>query len=396
MNPTLLLQNLSDPSQTELLLVLLLALAALVVAWGLHWLTGRFRRRALQRLHLETEDAGFGTAASVQRLGIDWMARGVRLGIWLVLFIFVINLLPQEKDRFLSVRDKLLARLQQVDQFLVNHAIPAVLIAVVTIFLMRFAAALIKTIFELFEQRVAGVNAAASRRRAKTLSAITRGVVQAVIFLIGTMVLLQQVGISITPILASAGIVGIAVGFGAQSLVKDIFAGFLILLEEQYDVGDAVKIGETAGTVEHLTLRVTRIRALDGALTTIPNGSIVTVSNLSRDWSRAVLDVEVDYGEDVDRAMHIMLETAQLLRHEKPEEITDDPVMYGVDKIIGSNLVLRLGMMTAPTKQAEIARELRRRIKLAFDRAGIKASPGPQQLILSTPQRDPTSGQEKL
>ncbi len=395
MNPLLLLQNSPDHPPTELVLVLVLALAALVVAWFLSWLTGRFRQRALQRLHLETEDGGFDSAASLQRLVIDWSARGVRLGIWLVFLVCFLKLLPQEKDRFLSVRDKLLARWQQADEFLVNNAIPAVLIVVVTIFLMRFAAALIKTIFELFEQRVAGATATAARRRSKTLSAITRGVVQVVIFFIGAMVLLQQVGISITPILASAGIVGIAVGFGAQSLVKDIFAGFLILLEEQFDVGEAVKIGETTGTVEHLTLRVTRIRALDGALTTIPNGSITTVSNLSRDWSRAVLDVEVDYEADVDRAMHIMLETAQQFRNEKPEEITEEPVMYGVDKVIGANMVLRLGVMTAPTKQAEIARELRRRIKLAFDRAGIKASPGPQQLVLSTAPRDLTSTQEK-
>ena len=103
-------------------------------------------------------------------------------------------------------------------------------------------------------------------------------------------VILSELGVSIAPILGAAGVVGLAVGFGAQSLIKDFFAGFMILLEDQYNVGDTVKIGETSGTVERLTLRMTLIRALDGSLTIIPNGTITTVSNFSKDWSRAVLD----------------------------------------------------------------------------------------------------------
>ncbi|MFN7948129.1 MAG: mechanosensitive ion channel family protein [Blastocatellia bacterium] len=374
MKPILLLQNPSGMEQLISLFstrVVLVPLAALVLAWALHLAIGRFRRRALKQFGLEKESTD--RAPSVRRLVIDWSAKALRTGVWLALLIFILNLLRESAPD----RDKLLIVLREANEFLVRTGIPAMLIIVVTIFLMRFTSALIRTGFELFEQRLTGQNTAAVRRRAHTLSSISRGVVQAVIMFIGTLVLLAQIGVSITPILASAGIVGIAVGFGAQSLVKDIFAGFLILLEEQYDVGDAIKIGETTGTVEHLTLRVTRIRSLDGALTTIPNGSITTVSNLSRDWSRAVLDVEIDYSADIDRAMQVMLATAAQFRQERSDEITEDPVMLGVDKATGAGVTLRMTVRTAPAKQAEIARELRRRIKLAFDREGIRVPAGP-------------------
>lgn len=388
----LLLQN---PSWMEQLIGLLATravlapLAALVLAWGLHLATGWFRRRALQQFGLEKESPDTDRAPSVRRLVIDWSAKALRTVIWLALLVFMLKLLHESAPE----RDKLLAVLREANEFLVRTGLPAILIIVVTIFLMRFAAALIKTGFELFEQRITGQNAAAVRRRTHTLSSISRGVVQAVMMFIGALMLLSQIGVSITPILASAGIVGIAVGFGAQSLVKDIFAGFLILLEEQYDVGDAIKIGDTTGTVERLTLRVTRIRGLDGALTTIPNGSITTVSNLSRDWSRAVLDVEIDYGADIDRAMQVMLTTTAQYRQERPDEITEEPVMLGVDKATGTGVTLRMTVKTAPAKQADIARELRRRIKLAFDHEGIRVPagllpllPGPETI---TPPRRP-------
>ncbi len=201
------------------------------------------------------------------------------------------------------------------------------------------------------------------------------------------MVLLQQLGISITPILASAGIVGIAIGFGAQSLVKDIFAGFMILLEDQYGIGDVIKVGDTSGTVEHLTLRSTWVRGLDGALTTIPNGTINQVSNFSKEWLRVVLDVEVGYEEDLDHAMRVMLETARQMKEDMPHDILEEPAMLGVDKMTSDSVMLRLAVKTAPARQAEIGRDLRRRIKLAFDREGIKAAPG-RQIIFATPPRE--------
>jgi small-conductance mechanosensitive channel len=363
---------------------LILIAAGGVVALALHWLVGRLRERALSKLRAETpateaaaETPGGATAWSLQTHSlryvlIDWGAKGLRTLVWLLYALFLLALLPHARDRFESVRGLLVERVLHFDRWLLDHGLAAAVVIVVAVFLMRFAAALIGAAFNVYEARMAAGGSEQLRRRAETLSTILRGTAQTVIFFVGLMVALQQTGLNITPILASAGIVGIAVGFGAQSLVKDFFSGLMILLEDQFSVGDTIKIGDVTGTVESLTLRSTRVRGIDGALTTFPNGSITTVSNLSKDWTRAVLDVEVDYAEDVDRAMRIMLDAARKLKEERPGEMTDEPTMLGLDKVTNGNLTLRLTVKTLPSKQAEIARELRRCIKVAFDREGIK------------------------
>jgi small conductance mechanosensitive channel len=258
------------------------------------------------------------------------------------------------------------------------------IVVVVTIFIMRFTDALIRTIFVLMK-RTASPDEAATQRRLQTLSSIFSRVAQSVIFFIGLMTLLQQLNVNVTPILASAGVVGIAVGFGAQSLIRDLFSGFLILLEDQFSVGDVVKIAEFSGTVEGISLRATRVRGLDGSLTTIPNGAINTVSNLSKDWSRIVLDLEIDYTEDVDRAMRLALDTASVFRQELPHELIEEPTMLGVDRISLSTVTIRIVVKTAPARQFDLARELRRRIKNAFQANGIKTPIANPQLLLPEP-----------
>jgi small conductance mechanosensitive channel len=374
---------------SHLFLVPALIAASLLICAAFHWMISRWQARWLSRLTVSDESDL--QAPPVRKLLIDWSARALRLLVWLLFLVLVLQLLPRAEEQLLSVPEKLLAKLQQADSFLINNGIPALIAGITTIFLMRFAAALIRAGFDTFERRVATSASDAARRRSRTLSAISRAAAQAVILFIGMMVVLSHLGFSIAPILASAGIVGIAVGFGAQSLVKDIFAGFLILLEEQYDLGDTVKIGENIGTVENLTLRVTRIRGLDGALTTIPNGSITTVSNLSRDWSRVVLDVEIDYQEDADRAMKLMLETAREMRTGNPLEITEEPSLLGMEKIQSGHITLRLTMKTAPAKHGEILRELRRRLKLTFEREGIKVPTGKQEFTLVSQPEQLTS-----
>jgi small conductance mechanosensitive channel len=263
-----------------------------------------------------------------------------------------------------------------------GRGIDIIIAFIVAIFLMRFSSAVIKTAFELFERRARAQDAAATLRRYQTLSAIFRG---PIIFFIVLMVLLRRLDIDTNPILGTAGVIGLAVGFGAQSLIKDLFSGFLILLEDQYSVGDTVKIGDVAGTVEQLTLRITRIRGLDGSLTTIPNGSIAVVSNLSKDWSRVVLDVEISTTEDLDRAMAVLIETAKKMKEAMPSDILEEPLMLGVDKLSSTSVTLRLMIKTPPAKHFEIGRELRRRIKLAFEREGIKAPLPQQQLVMTNP-----------
>jgi moderate conductance mechanosensitive channel len=362
---------------------MLFLLAGAGVCIAVNFLIGLAMRNLGRRFIPAAEDNG-AAAPSVKKLIFDWASYALRTIVWVLYLGLVLNLLLHVAD----VKDfwKTLAVIQTaVVRWLSDQGIKALIAIVVTIFLLRFASALIKTIFNMIERRTHGPDEVAARRRLKTLSAIFRGTVQTVISFIGLMFLLKSLSVDITPILASAGVIGIAVGFGAQSLIKDLFSGLLILLEDQYSVGDTVKIGDNTGTVEHLTLRATRIRGLDGAVTSIPNGSITIVSNMSKDWSRVVLDVDVASEEDIDRTMKLMVEAAQKMKEEMPHDILEEPMMLGVDKLSSTSVTLRLMLKTSPTKHYEIGRELRRRIKFAFERAGIKAPMPQQQLILANP-----------
>jgi small conductance mechanosensitive channel len=365
---------------TQTFKIILTLLIATLVCAALHWLVGLAQRRLARKFAQKPQPDG--APPSLKRLLFDWAGKALRTLVWLLYFAFLINVLPQTRTRFGSVSEILRRGRDDFVRWLSNPDISLVkiiFVIVATIFLMRFASALIKNVFYLFERGAINRRGPAAHRRLQTLSATLRGIAQTVILFIGLMIFLQELKINITPILASAGVLGIAIGLGAQSLIRDFFAGFLILLEDQFSVGDSVKIGETSGTVEQLTLRMTRVRGLDGSLTMIPNGSLGAVVNYSKGWSRAVLDIEVDYKEDVDRAMRVMLETAKRMKEESPAEIIEEPLMLGVDKISAASVTLRLLAKTAPNKQSDVGRELRRRVKLAFDQEGIK-TPAPQQL----------------
>jgi small-conductance mechanosensitive channel len=362
--------------------ILLFLLAGGVVCIALHILIGAAKRRLVRRFVPAAQENG-DAAPSVKNLIFDWASYGLRALVWILYSALLLNLLPVSSKDVQDFGGKLAQLQASVVNWLLTKGIKAVIAVVITIFLMRFASALIKTVFNLFERRVEASNEVAARRRLQTLAAIFRGAIQTIIAFIGLMFLLKSLAVDITPILASAGVVGIAIGFGAQSLIKDLFSGLLILLEDQYSVGDTVKIGDAIGTVEQLTLRVTRIRGLDGALTSIPNGSISIVSNMSKDWSRVVLDVEVSSAEDIDRTMKLMVEAAQEMKAEMPRDILEEPLMLGIDKLSSTSVTLRLMVKTSPTKHYEIGRELRRRIKFAFEREGIKAPMPQQQLILA-------------
>jgi moderate conductance mechanosensitive channel len=360
-------------------IILLLSIATLVCA-ALHWLVGLAQRRLARKFVLASKPDE-GAPPSLRRLLLDWSGNGMRTLVWVFYSAFLISVLPQfggVSNNLRTERDKFVQWLSAANISLVK----LIIVIVGTIFLMRFASALIKSVFQLFERGAVNRHEPASRRRLQTLSATFGGIAQTVILFIGLMTFLEALGINITPILASAGVLGIAIGLGAQSLIKDFFAGFLILLEEQFNVGDTVKIGETTGTVEQLTLRVTRVRALDGSLAIIPNGSVGAVVNYSKGWSRVVLDIDIDYKEDVDRAMRVMLETAKQVREERPADIIEEPTMLGVDKLGATGVTLRLLAKTATGRQPDVGRELRRRVKLAFDQEGINTPAPANQLVL--------------
>jgi moderate conductance mechanosensitive channel len=369
-----------EPLNSQTFKIILLLLIATLVSAALHWLVGLAQRRLAHKF-VSAPQLDDGSPPSVSRLLLDWSGNGLRTLVWIFYSAFLISVLPQfggVSNDLRTARDNFVKRLSDSNISIVN----LIIVIVGTVFLMRFASALIKSVFHLFERGAVTRHEPASRRRLQTLSATFRGVAQTVILFIGLMTFLGQLGINITPILASAGVLGIAIGLGAQSLIKDFFAGLLILLEEQFNVGDTVKIGETTGNVEQLTLRVTRVRALDGSLAIIPNGSVGAVINYSKGWSRVVLDIDIDYKEDVDRAMRVMLETAKQVREERPADIIEEPTMLGVDKLGSTSVTLRLLAKTATGKQPDVGRELRRRVKLAFDQEGINTPAPANQLVL--------------
>jgi len=221
-----------------------------------------------------------------------------------------------------------------------------------------------------------------NERRASTLVQIVNTSARVVLFCIGGIMILRELGMDITPLLTGAGIVGVAIGFGSQSLVKDFFAGFFILVENQFRVGDVVEIAGRAGAVEKINLKTTVLRASDGSVFIIPNGEITAVKNMTYTWSRAVLDIGVSYETDLDRAIEILQrigdELASDARH--AADIWGRPEVLGVENLDSSSVVLRMLVKTRPLTQWEIARVFRKRIKQAFDEEGIEI-PFPQRVV---------------
>jgi len=212
-------------------------------------------------------------------------------------------------------------------------------------------------------------------KRANTLIRILRNTLSIVLGLIALLIILDQIGINITAALAGLGIIGVAVGFGAQTLIKDIISGFFILLENQYNVGDVIRVGNIAGGVEEITLRRTILRDLDGARHSIPNGEIRTVSNLTQEWSRAHLNISVAYKEDLDKVMALMRKTWEEMAWDpgwSPYIISKTPWLLRVDEFGDSGIVIKLVGETQPMKQWDVMGEFRRRIKKVFDEEGVE------------------------
>lgn len=221
-----------------------------------------------------------------------------------------------------------------------------------------------------------------SSQRTRTLGAVLRSVASIVIYGLAVMMALGEFDVNLGPLIAGAGIVGVAVGFGAQSLVRDFLSGVFMLLEDQYGVGDVVDVGDTAGVVEEVKLRTTQVRDGNGTLWHIPNGHIRRVANMTQDWGQAIVDVEVAYDTDIAHAMEVIKEVADGLWREQPDSYTiiREPVVAGVQAFGENSIALRLMARTEPGEQFGTARELRRRLKYALDEAGIEM-PFPQRTI---------------
>jgi small-conductance mechanosensitive channel len=211
--------------------------------------------------------------------------------------------------------------------------------------------------------------------RAQTIGQVLRSVATAIVFAVAALLVLGEIGINLGPLLAGAGIAGVAIGFGAQSLVKDFLSGMFMLLEDQYGVGDVIDVGEAIGTVEAVTLRSTRLRDTEGTVWHVPNGQIMRVGNKSQQWARAVIDVAVAYGTDMRRATTIIEDVAAGLRDEPDwaRLIQEDPEVLGVEALGADGVNIRLIVQTEPGEQFKVMRELRMRLREAMDEAGIEA-----------------------
>jgi len=212
----------------------------------------------------------------------------------------------------------------------------------------------------------------AREQRAKTAAKLFRSVGRAVLVVVTVLLVLGQLGFNIGPLLASAGVVGLAVSFGSQSLVRDFVTGFFLQLEHQFALGDVIRIGAFEGTVENITLRLVYLRDASGALHIIPNGSIAQVTNMTRAWGRVAVDVEVAW-RDADRAERAVIQAASGLGTDPAwaDALLDPPRVTGIEKIGGGAITLRTIARVDPYRRDDVARDLRMRIKRALDEAGI-------------------------
>jgi moderate conductance mechanosensitive channel len=229
--------------------------------------------------------------------------------------------------------------------------------------------------------------------RAETLGHVLRSITSVVIWTIATAMVLGELGVNLGPLIAGAGIAGVAIGFGAQSLVKDFLAGIFMLVEDQYGVGDIIDAGEASGTVEAVSLRTTRLRDVEGTVWHIPNGTIERVGNKSQQWARALLDIHVAYGTDIDEAQAVIKHVADELWRAPgwDGKILDEPEVWGIEQLGPDAIVIRLVVKTLPSEQFGVSRELRRRLSEAFYHADIEL---PFPARSTWVRRDPGSSRE--
>jgi len=211
-------------------------------------------------------------------------------------------------------------------------------------------------------------------QRVDTMTHVLCSITTVAIFVIALFVVLGEIGVDVAPLIAGAGVLGVALGFGAQSIVRDFLAGLFMVSEDQFGVGDVIDVGGVVGTVEGFTLRVTRLRDVEGAVWHVPNGEIKRVGNQSQQWSRAVLDIAVAYDTDLPRATELIKEVADVMWHDPAwsDVMLSEPEVWGVEAFVPEGPVIRTVAKAKPHEQWNVARELRARIKQTFDDSGIQ------------------------
>jgi len=267
-----------------------------------------------------------------------------------------------------------------IDWFLAHSM--RILIIVIGAFVVQYVSS--KFIDKLIRRLVprGGTSKESEEKRENTLIQVFKGTSYILIWLVVLMMLLNESGIAIGPILAAAGVAGVAIGFGAQYLIRDIITGIFILLENQYRVGDVVCFDATCGAVETISLRVTTLRDLDGTVHHVPHGEVKRVSNLSKDFSRVNIDIGIAYDSKLEKVIEVVNKVGEDMASDPVWSgvITKDPAFLRVESFADSAIVIKILGETLPIKQWDVAGELRKRLKIAFDKAKIEI-PFPQRVI---------------
>lgn len=272
--------------------------------------------------------------------------------------------------------------LENITHWLLTHGARIVLTFVVVVVVVWLSGRLESRIVALVAGRAGQGTLAERENRARTLVGVLQYVVNVAVIAGGGLMILTEIGINVAPLLGGAAVLGLAVAFGAQNLIRDYFYGFMILLENQYGLNDVIRIGGVAGVVEKITLRITVLRDVEGIVHFIPNGQIDKVSNMTYGWSRALFDIGISYGSDIDLAMRELIALGAAMRREPAWQhlIMEDPEMLGVDQLGESAVVIRFVMKTRPKQQWAVRREMLRRIRKRFGEIGIEI-PFPQRTV---------------
>lgn len=268
--------------------------------------------------------------------------------------------------------------------WLLTHGVKIVVIAIGAFILDRVAKRFIEKAVRIAVVSDKNLSEQSEIKREETLIRIFSWTTGIVIFMIGSLMILQEIGVPIAPILTGAGIVGLAVGFGGQYLIRDIISGFFIIMENQYRIGDVVNFDGTGGLVEDISLRMTTLRDLDGTVHHVPHGEIKKVANLSKEFSRVNLNIGVSYNSNLEHVIEVINKVGVELAEDEQwkEFIIKPPQFLRVDDFADSAIVIKILGETQPLKQWDTTGELRKRLKITFDKEGIEI-PFPQRVIHS-------------
>ena len=261
---------------------------------------------------------------------------------------------------------------EDIGTLLFNASWRILLIAVIAFVAVRLLRSLVRASIRRI-QGMDEVDGSELDRRAATIGRVISNTGLVVIIGSASLMTLREMGIEVTPLIASVGVVGLALGLGAQTLVKDVISGLFILMENQYAIGDVISINGTSGTVEQMTLRATYLRDLEGTTHTVPNGDIRTISNITRGWSRAVLDVRVPYETDVDAALDVLREVGHQMENDQSIGLLleESPVVTGVEDFEDWSVKVRMMVKTEPGQQWAVKRYMRKAVLSAFKARGI-------------------------